>query len=239
MVLGQPCLELARSLGCRQTNVDRLFILGKIERQAFSLYLNAQEAQTGSIVLGGLDSSKCTDDLITSAMTPKATGAYDRFRLSLTGMTFKGVGAQTTINSNTSTLVILDSGATAMYLPDGIAQSIYGGLGAMDVQGGYFTNCACRNSRVTLAFQFAGSTGLPLSYFNASSNNTIATSSGVGLPGVSSTATGTATLLQISSPTLTSSSGVVTGSETLTGSSTTSSSFQCLKAPIQLRFPWR
>ena len=57
--------QLAQSKGYETYSItDQLVLNGAINRRAFSLYLDDQNAGAGSIIFGGVDSSKYTGDLI-------------------------------------------------------------------------------------------------------------------------------------------------------------------------------
>lgn len=134
---------------------------GLIDRRAFSVYLDDQEAGIGSIIFGGYDSSKYSGDLTAVAITPNATGAFDRYRIDLTGVSFLDSTGRSTLLSpaNMSAPSTLDTGATFSILPVSVTQAMVRGLGAVSFGGIYVADCALRDSNSSILFQFGGSTG--------------------------------------------------------------------------------
>lgn len=134
---------------------------GIIDRRAFSVYLDDQEAGIGSIVFGGYDSSKYSGDLTAVAITPNATGAFDRYRIDLTGVSFLDSTGRSTLLSpaNMSAPSTLDTGASYSILPASVTQALAEGLGAVLFSGIYVADCALRDSNSSVSFQFGGSAG--------------------------------------------------------------------------------
>ena len=162
--VGPDSLQYPASTGAREPVpgvLDMLVSAGVIKRRAFSVYLGDQESAHGNVLFGGIDTSKYKEPLTALALTKNATGAYDRYRVDLTAVTFIDAnGISTELGAtNMSAPAVLDTGAAMMYLPARIASAISTGLGAVSVQGTYFVECAYRTSNATLAFQFGGATG--------------------------------------------------------------------------------
>ncbi|KIW69189.1 hypothetical protein PV04_05082 [Phialophora macrospora] len=134
---------------------------GVISRRAFSVYLDDQEAGAGSILFGGIDTSKYTGDLVAVAITPNATGVYDRYRVDLTAVSFVDNAGKKTLLSpaNMSAPCALDTGASFNILPASVSQALVDGLGAVSYAGSYFVDCALRQSNTSVLFQFGGPTG--------------------------------------------------------------------------------
>jgi hypothetical protein len=142
--------------------IDNLYAQGIINRRAFSLYLDDQEAGTGSILFGGVDPDKYTGDLVALAITPNSTGQYDRYAVTWSAVTFNSPSGKTTLSpAGMASRVTLDSGSTLSYFPKAIGDEIISGLGAVYVAGadGYFVPCADRQSTASLDFTFGGSNG--------------------------------------------------------------------------------
>ena len=162
------------------TIVDQLFELGHINRRAFSLYLDDQNANTGSVLFGGVDSSKYTGDLVSVPVDPigisRASGkpVYASWRIPCTSISFTspdGSSSQQLSAPDFATPAVLDSGTSTLFLPNDIAQMVYQGIGAVEftVEGNtaFAADCTYLNSNASLTFQFGGSTGpiiaLPMS----------------------------------------------------------------------------
>ena len=177
---GLPAGEAAATFSTFEfpTFLERLVEAGAIERRIFSLYLDDEEAETGSILFGGIDPSKYTGDLTSYEIAANATGGYDRYRLDWTGLNFTDDSGNTTQMSppDISTPVILDSGANDLQLPSSMTTAIVQGLGAVIFEEqAYLVDCAYRNSNASYAFSFGGSS----SSYNVPIRELIGTSQGV------------------------------------------------------------
>lgn len=141
--------------------LDGLASSGAISRRAFSLYLDDQEAELGSILFGGIDSSKYQGELVSLQVARNSTGQYDRYRVDLTSVSFDDATGNVTVlsPSNMSAPSALDSGASQLILPAQLTLTIVQGIGAIEFQGVYLSDCSYRNSNATFTFQFGGSTG--------------------------------------------------------------------------------
>lgn len=148
------------------TIIDQLVQIGQINRRAFSLYLDDQQAGKGSILFGGIDSSKYTGDLITVPVTPfetKGKTSYLVWRIPLTSVSFTGMNTTAVLTPpDMATPGIIDSGTATIYLPVTVAHELYKGIGAVEatVDGvtGWVTDCSNAQSNASLSFQF-GSNG--------------------------------------------------------------------------------
>ncbi|OCT47801.1 putative aspartic-type endopeptidase OPSB [Cladophialophora carrionii] len=161
--MGYDSLEtLAASSGIQFPGVlTRLKQAGVIARRAFSVYLDDQEAGVGSILFGGIDTSKYTGDLVAVAITPNGTGVYDRYRVDLTAVSFLDSAGKSTLLSpaNMSAPCAVDTGASYNILPASVSQALVEGLGAVSYAGVYFVDCALRDSNTSVLFQFGGPGG--------------------------------------------------------------------------------
>jgi Eukaryotic aspartyl protease len=102
-----------------QTYPDVINVLkneGKTSSLAYSLWLDDVNANTGSILFGGVDTSKYTGDLIALPIQNDAqTGTLTSFTVAWTGLTSTGSGKTVTYtSSNAAVPAILDSGTTDM-----------------------------------------------------------------------------------------------------------------------------
>ncbi|AEO68924.1 uncharacterized protein THITE_2155501 [Thermothielavioides terrestris NRRL 8126] len=99
---------------------------GVIQSKAYSLWLNDLDANTGSILFGGVDAAKYTPPLLSLPVEPQS-GVYSEFFITLTGLQL----GSTAIGSDLALAVLLDSGSSLTYLPDSLVQSIYAAVGAV------------------------------------------------------------------------------------------------------------
>ena len=136
--------------------LDAMVKTGAIDRRAFGLYLDDEEAGKGSVTLGGIDNSKYQGELTTFPMAKNESGDYDRYRLDLTSVTFTDDNGKTTpLLSNSSTPVVLDSGSTALVIPGDVTTDLIKGLGAPyspDLQSNVI-DCTMRKNNASVNFQ--------------------------------------------------------------------------------------
>lgn len=162
--IGLDVLQAAASLGTGPVVpgiLDALLSLGTIERRAFSVYLDDQESERGSVLFGGIHTSRFVPPLTALALTQNASGVYDRYRVDLTSVAFTDANGIGTILSadNMTAPAVLDTGVTQLYLPSDVASSLADGFGAVLMDDTYLVACEYRASNATLALQFGGNGG--------------------------------------------------------------------------------
>ncbi|KAF2836903.1 acid protease [Patellaria atrata CBS 101060] len=130
---------------------------GMIQSNAFSLWLNDLDANTGTILFGGVDTAKYIGQLQTLPIIP-TQGFYIEFLIALTAMGQNG--EEGSIFDGETIPVLLDSGASLSYVPDPLAEHIYGLYDAQfdPTQGVAVCDCSLGNSDDTLDFTFSGPT---------------------------------------------------------------------------------
>ncbi|KAJ4419041.1 hypothetical protein N0V82_005164 [Gnomoniopsis sp. IMI 355080] len=124
---------------------------GTIQSNAYSLWLNDLDANTGSILFGGVDTEQFEGELKTLPI--QAEGAiYAEFLITLTGLTM----GTTEIASNEALPVLLDSGSSLTYLPDAMVETIYKAVSAQydSADGAAYIPCSAANSDDTMRFNF-------------------------------------------------------------------------------------
>lgn len=129
---------------------------GFVQSSAYSLWLNDLEANTGSILFGGVDTEKYHGDLQTLPIQT-VNGEYSELIIALTGVSLDTEARKHTVSSNAlPAAVLLDSGSSLSYLPDSIAEKIYDDLGISyepSTGAGYAPcNLARQNINVTFTF---------------------------------------------------------------------------------------
>jgi len=143
--------------------VDTMVNESVIATQAYSLWLDDYAAKTGTLLFGGIDTSKYTGNLANIAIYPSsASGVIDAFTVAFTGLTITSPSGTDTITpSGYAQPVILDSGTTFTYVPDDLAQAIFNVVGAQYSADAGITLAPCSTGSVagTLDFQFAGPNG--------------------------------------------------------------------------------
>ncbi|KUI63288.1 putative aspartic-type endopeptidase OPSB [Cytospora mali] len=93
---------------------------GAIASNAYSLWLNDLDANTGQILFGGVDTDQFTGELYTLPVQREGS-LYAEFLITLTGVSL----GDTTIAENQALPVLLDSGSSLTYLPDSMVETIY------------------------------------------------------------------------------------------------------------------
>lgn len=140
--------------GKTYANVPQLLVSqGKTATAAYSLWLNDLDANTGSILFGGVDSDKYHGDLSTVPII-KESGAYREFVIGLSSLS---VGSQS-LFSNSPIPVLLDSGSSLSYLPTQYAQALFKILSATwdSSSGAAVVSCNLASSSTTVDFSFSG-----------------------------------------------------------------------------------
>ncbi|KAL1896181.1 hypothetical protein Sste5346_004924 [Sporothrix stenoceras] len=125
---------------------------GVIQSNSYSLWLNDLDADTGSILFGGVDTAQYSGSLQTLPVQKQA-GVYSEFLITLTGLQL----GSATLASDMALAVLLDSGSSLTYLPDTIVQTIYNQVGATydSSEGAAYVPCSLAdkaNSSVTFEF---------------------------------------------------------------------------------------
>ncbi|ODA82607.1 hypothetical protein RJ55_01115 [Drechmeria coniospora] len=130
----------------------RLAADGIIASNTFSLWLNDLDADTGSILFGGVDASRYHGDLVTVPIQ-KVQGAYVAFFITMTGL---NVGTKT-LDDDMALAVLLDSGSSFTYLPNSLTKQIYNAVDAVyqNEQRVAFVPCSLANENVTMTFKFS------------------------------------------------------------------------------------
>ncbi|QLG74505.1 hypothetical protein HG535_0G03880 [Zygotorulaspora mrakii] len=134
---------------------------GLIHKNAYSLFLNSIDADTGSILFGAVDHSKYSGQLYTlpilrlygSPSQPVAMG----FDITVQGVGITDGSTYETITSS-SFPALLDSGTTLMYVPYTLSDLIAREIGATYSrnQGYYLMDCPSDDDTTQLVFDFGG-----------------------------------------------------------------------------------
>jgi hypothetical protein len=141
---------------------SRMVADGLIRSASYSLWLNDLGASRGSILFGGVDSGKYEGELRTLPIQTQS-GVYAEFLITLTGLT---LGDQAIASAaaddddstpSTALAVLLDSGSSLTYLPDGMVQSIYSAVGAQfdPDEGAAYVPCSLAGDPRNLTFTFS------------------------------------------------------------------------------------
>ncbi|KGO63681.1 Peptidase A1 [Penicillium italicum] len=133
---------------------------GIIQSNAYSLWLNDLEANTGSILFGGVNTKKYHGALQTVPVQ-KIGGQYSEFIIALTKVSLKNSSSENTYSSSSIPAgVLLDSGSSLTYLPDALVQEIYNDLGvSYEADSGIgYIECSLADEDITLGYTFSSPT---------------------------------------------------------------------------------
>lgn len=160
-------LGLSDSVAARRayrTVIENLVEQGSIGRAAYSVWLNDLQADDGTILFGGIDTTKYYGSLVTFPIVP----AFDErtrshYAIGLGSVSIQNGTGDSSSSSNTVTpssfsgRAILDTGATLSLLPGAVAQSIFDAFDVDDSQGMALVDCALAGSEfgeTTVDFHF-------------------------------------------------------------------------------------
>lgn len=103
----------------------RLAADGLIASNAYSIWLNSEGSDSGTILFGGVDREQYEGDLVTVPIQKRGR-AYKHFFITMTGL---DLGSEKT-RTGMALAVLLDTGSSLTYLPNDLVQSIYQAVGA-------------------------------------------------------------------------------------------------------------
>jgi hypothetical protein len=122
-----------------------------IQSNAYSIWLNDLDANTGNILFGGVDAAKYSPPL--QLLPIESThGVHGEFLITLTNLQ---LGTTTIGRPDLALAVLLDTGSSLTYLPDALTQQIYTAVGAvLDSSGrAAYVPCTLATSPSTAANQ--------------------------------------------------------------------------------------
>lgn len=146
--------------------VDQMKTQGIIGRRAYSLYLNEYWADTGSVIFGGIDTTKYSGELVALPLqlseAPRDTQIRE-FYVTLTSVSFTdGRGTVTKLTEpGFAQSALLDSGTSATLINNEVFEGLAQGFGAVE-WGDYGVSvvpCDFRSSNATINYQFGGPDG--------------------------------------------------------------------------------
>ncbi|XXH05352.1 Elongation factor G, mitochondrial [Hypoxylon texense] len=136
---------------------------GLINTNAYSLWLNDLDANTGSILFGGIDTEKYQGDLTRiNIYKDSSSQAFTSFTVAMTSLqAVSSTGSDSLSSSSFPIPVVLDSGTTFSYLPTDLAEQVWREVGAeyYPQYGVPLLPCNMENSAGHFSFGFGGSGG--------------------------------------------------------------------------------
>ncbi|QKX54358.1 uncharacterized protein TRUGW13939_01444 [Talaromyces rugulosus] len=130
---------------------------GLITSNAYSLWLDDLDADTGSILFGGVDTEKYVGKLQTVSIL-QIPGENPQFRINMSGLALSVNGSIEATYGHTSlpAPAVLDSGTSLTVLPEPIVASIFQDLnGTYVTQNPGFIPCSLINEDIRLNFTFS------------------------------------------------------------------------------------
>ncbi|KAM7207400.1 Aspartic peptidase domain containing protein [Naviculisporaceae sp. PSN 640] len=138
---------------------------GMIQSNAYSLWLNDLDANTGEILFGGIDTEKFTGPLQTLPVQSSGQGLFAEFLITLTGLKLGDTAIKPSSSSSSSSdsegdmalAVLLDTGSSLTYLPDTMVSQIYTSVNAQydSSAGAAYVPCSLRSCDDKLEFTFS------------------------------------------------------------------------------------
>ncbi|KAF7545517.1 hypothetical protein G7Z17_g9113 [Cylindrodendrum hubeiense] len=125
---------------------------GLIASNAYSLWLNDLDSDTGTILFGGVDRAQYEGDLV-SVPVEKNGGVYSDFFITLTGLSL----GSTSLGDDLALAVLLDTGSSLTYLPDSITETIFEEVDAeyQESEGIAYVSCSLASESGNLTFKFS------------------------------------------------------------------------------------
>lgn len=166
--IGLPGLQstyVGSSAGSQPYQYDNLPMAmksqGIINRNAYSLFLNDQDATTGSVLFGAVDHSKYSGSLYTIPILNmyRSRGYQNPIEFDVTVQGVSVTSGSTAKNlTNVQFPALLDSGTTLSYLPYSLTELIANAVGATysRLTGYYSMRCPSANNDTKILFDFGG-----------------------------------------------------------------------------------
>ena len=141
------------------TVVDQLKSQGYTQRNAYSMWLNDLESDSGTILFGAIDTTKYSGELISLPMQIDPSDAgytnVSDLSVSLTSVSIRTEsGTQKLSGDNFAVAALLDSGTFDTELPASVANAITSGMGATYIDGEAIVPCRIGKGDATLIFGF-------------------------------------------------------------------------------------
>lgn len=147
--------------------VSQLKKSGKIRTRSYSLWLNDVDATSGSILFGGVDTSKYTAPLLGLPIVGSNSSEYsklDRLTVEFTSLSLSDKKGTNKLGSDDFVLpALLDSGTTVTQLQADLTQAVWDSIGAVvdpEIDPTTpFVACDLTNAQASYIFAFGGDNG--------------------------------------------------------------------------------
>lgn len=140
-------------------NLPQALVEGnRIRSNAYSLWLDDLQSDSGSVLFGGVDTDKYVGSLQTLPVE-RIRGEYIHFVLAISGISITRNGDNQTLTTDLPFATILDSGSTITYLPDNLVRDIYSAFNVRySRRQGPLCSCDLANQNITVHFTFTSPT---------------------------------------------------------------------------------
>lgn len=146
--------------------LDDLYQEGIIGSNSYSIYLDSDQSSTGSIIFGGVDSSKYTGDLVPLPMVPYVDGV-PRLNVNLSYISVTDASGSTTqlTPDGYSRPVTLDTGSTLTDVPSDAYNSILSLFSTTpNTNGDLSTSCTAPSGSLTFGFGEGPAVGITVPF---------------------------------------------------------------------------
>lgn len=158
--------QVSRYGGKPYSNMPQAMVdAGLIQTNAYSIWLDDLDANTGVILFGGVDADKYSGSLKTLPIQEQ-NNQYRSFIVTLSGMALSQNGRSQSLSSSLPTPVVLDTGSSISYLPYALVQTIFSTLQIQRSASGRigYTSCSLAQENITVDFKFSDITiSVPMS----------------------------------------------------------------------------
>ena len=142
--------------------IDELNAQNATRVKAFTVALGSKQEEEGSVVFGGVDTSKFSGSLARLPIIPakNSPDRVPRYWVNMESVSLSPPEGASRAYPNTNFPVFLDTGATMTLLPEALANAIATDFGSPgpDASGFYEVSCDLNNVNGTLDFAFNGMT---------------------------------------------------------------------------------
>ena len=144
--------------------VSQLKKNGQINTRSYSLWLNDVNAASGSILFGGVDTSKYTAPLLGLPIVGTNSSDYskiDRLAVEMTGLSLSDQKGISALGGSFVLPALLDSGTSATLLTEQMAQDVWNSAGVVTDPAIAVPLVACdlQNAQASYIFAFGGDNG--------------------------------------------------------------------------------
>ncbi|KAF2736611.1 acid protease [Polyplosphaeria fusca] len=143
---------------------ERLYESGHAAKRLFSVWLNEQSSEWGSILFGGIDGKRYEGELKSTPLVLEGRNReFTAWAVNMTSITrYDGEGGKDKLTPDGFVLTItFDTGSPNIYIPDALYSAIAAPMKATMVSGAPYVLCSFRKSTSVIEFGFGGNADGP------------------------------------------------------------------------------